>query len=349
ILSQSIEQPDPDPNLESPPAPRPLRAEPDPHPKPGKQPRTSEIFRSVAPLVTGTGPEPGSPASVVLDPESGAGAEPGDQPWGPASGTDLKVVDHARHTQHLAVEEDDSLVEPRISWSVVLLLSYASAITLALIWTLAVGRGSRIAEPSSAAGPDPAVPSRSAERDQTDQPPPIPPENLVALGQPVQLGDLNVTPLAVVATRLELIRAIEPPKYRRENEESLVLRLRLTNVSKRRSLVPLDVYLVRERSLRPYDPFIATSEGPSIRLYPLAIESEWSIVGQDFPRLDPGDTAETIIAAEPGSAHRLAGEMTWRVRLRTGVYRTDLLGVRFNKDQVHHVRTLDEPERDESP
>ena len=347
ILWQSIEQPDPDPNLESPPTSGPDRAEPAPAcSKSKKPPRTSEIFRSVGPLVAGTGPE--ALASVVGDPESAADSKPAEDPHAAATGAAPLIADRERPVPDVVVEEDDSLVEPRIPLSRVLLLSYSSAITLALVWILWTGRGSRSTEPRGGESPAPEAPPRSAERDQAVPPPPIPPENLVTLGQPVHLGDLEVTPLAVVAIPLELIRSIDPPQYRREEVESLVLRLRLTNVSKRSSFIPLDAYLVRERGLRPYDPFIATSEGPDLRFYPLAIESEWSIAGQDFPKLDPGETAETIVAAEPGSTDRLAGEMTWRVRLRTGVYRSDMLGVRFHKNQVRHVLTLDEPARDEA-
>ncbi len=69
------------------------------------------------------------------------------------------------------------------------------------------------------------------------------------------------------------------------------------------------------------------------------MDSEWSILGQGFPVLEPGDSAETFIAAEPGSADQLADEMTWRVRLRIGVYRSDMLGVRFTKDDVRRPRT----------
>jgi hypothetical protein len=31
---------------------------------------------------------------------------------------------------------------------------------------------------------------------------------------------------------------------------------------------------------------------------------------------------------------RLQGELTWRIRLRVGPYRTDLLGVRFSKSDL---------------
>jgi hypothetical protein len=332
ILSQSIEQPDPDPNLESSAQAHPVRAEPAPGvvPKPKRQPRTSEIFRSVAPEAL---------AGRAAEPES----------RGATAGANLVVVDRERPIADLATEEYDSPLEPRISWIPLLLLSYSSAITLALIWILWTGRESRIAEPRSSASPATAAPSRSAGRDRAAQAPPIPPENLTTLGQTVHLGDLEVTPLAVVALPLELIRSIDPAEYRREEEDSLVLRLRLTNVSRKRSLVPLDTYLTRERGLRPLDPFIATSDGSNIGLYPLAIDSEWSIAGQEFPKLEPGDTGETIVAAEPGSAHRTTSEMTWRVRLRTGVYRTDLIGVRFNQNQVRHVSSLDEAASDASP
>ena len=57
-------------------------------------------------------------------------------------------------------------------------------------------------------------------------------------------------------------------------------------------------------------------------------------MGQEFTVLKPGESVETLIASEPGAADRLTDEMTWRVRLRIGPYRTDVLGVRFNKDDV---------------
>ena len=140
------------------------------------------------------------------------------------------------------------------------------------------------------------------------------------------------------------MHSIEPRKKRRE-EESLVLRLRLTNISKKYTITPLDQNLVRERGFRAHDPYIVTSDGATISLYPLAIDSEWSIKGQDFATLRPGDTEETFVAAETGAARNLAAEMTWRVRLRTGVYRTDMLGVRFTKDQVRQRHTIEDERR----
>ena len=39
--------------------------------------------------------------------------------------------------------------------------------------------------------------------------------------------------------------------------------------------------------------------------------------------LEPGESVETLVASEPVTEDRLTGEMTWRVRLRIGPYRTD--------------------------
>ena len=64
------------------------------------------------------------------------------------------------------------------------------------------------------------------------------------------------------------------------------------------------------------------------------MESEWSIEGQTFAALSPGETVETVIASESGVAERLTDEMTWRIRLRIGIYRTDVLGVRFHEYDV---------------
>jgi hypothetical protein len=261
---------------------------------------------------------------------------------------DLVIVDPGPRDPDLT-EED--LAEPGLSWVLLLLVSYSSAITLALAWILWTGRAARLGQPppdSPAAAPAESV-SRAREPERAAPAPPIPPENLAPLGQTIRLGDLEVTPQAVVATPLELVRSIEPPESRREEGEVLVLRLRLVNISQDRSFAPLDPSLVRERGLRPHDPYIATSRGPNIRLYPLAIESEWSILGQDFDELAPRQATVTIVAAEPGSVARLSPQMTWRVWLRTGVYRTDMLGVRFTSRDVRHVWRVDDAAEAQSP
>ena len=105
-----------------------------------------------------------------------------------------------------------------------------------------------------------------------------------------------------------------------------MLRLRLTNVSHDQSFAPLERALCESRA--PHRSVVdRTKEGKLIGLFPLAVDSEWSIAGQEFPVLKPGESTETLIASEHGAADRLTSDMTWRVRLRIGPYKTDMIGV----------------------
>jgi hypothetical protein len=274
------------------------------------------------------------------------------QETGPAAESSMPdvVLDRERHLQVLASEEEDRLSDPRVTWSHVLLMSYSSAITLAMIWMLWTGRWTKGAPPLPA-DPEPAASepsSRAPESAPVTPAPRLPAENLAALGKTIRIGDLEVTPLSITAEPVKLRRSIQPGKGRRE-ETSLVLRMRLTNVSKEYAFTPLDQNLVRERGVRPVDPYIETSEGTAIRLFPLAIDSEWSIVGQEFAALQPGDSEETFVVAEPGAAQKLADAMTWRVRLRTGVYRVDMLGVQFRKDDVGRPRVVGSAGNEQTP
>ena len=358
ILSQSIQEPEPDPNLDSSSAgsTRLSRDEAAAHLQKDrdKPPRTSEIFRSVIAPAASTPPSaagPNSSAQAASNPQVAPQPQPEASPAHEQMISNV-VVDRGRYIQDVASEEEDRIAEPRASWSLVLLLSYSSAITLAMIWMLWTGRWSKGTAPPPAASDQaqttPESSSRATESAPVPPTPRIPPENLATLGKTIRLGDLEITPLSVIAAPVELRRSIQPGKRRRE-ETALILRMRLTNVSKDYSFTPIDENLVRECGLRPHDPYIETSEGTFIRLFPLALDSEWSIVGQEFSTLRPGATEETFVAAEPGSARNLVDEMTWRVRLRIGVYRTDMLGVRFTKGEVRYPRTFGPVEKWRSP
>jgi hypothetical protein len=164
--------------------------------------------------------------------------------------------------------------------------------------------------------------------------PPIPTENIAKLGQAIQVGELEVTPLSVMLMPLTLVRTFEPSTERHESGSSLVLRLRLTNTSKNHTLTPLEPGFLRDPN-SPLDRcYIETEKQTTISLFPLALDSEWSIRGEEFPTLKPGESRETTIVSEAGAADKLSSEMTWRVRVRIGSYRTDLVGARFSKDEV---------------
>jgi hypothetical protein len=133
---------------------------------------------------------------------------------------------------------------------------------------------------------------------------------------------------------VELVRTIEPAEYRVEEVNSLVLRLKLTNLSTDHSLKPLSRSLIRDAASQLDRSFVAIQDGGKIDFYPLAVESEWLIAGQEFSVLKPGESVATLVASEPVSEDRLRDEMTWRIRLRVGPYKTDILGVRFRRSEL---------------
>ena len=211
-----------------------------------------------------------------------------------------------------------------------------ASVLWALVWALWTGRSFLSTE------------SRSANMSQTEVEsvpkivnsspvgilPPLPAENIASLRNAMRIKRVEVTPLDIIVTRLDLIRSIDPTDWRREDSASLVIRLKLKNISTNDTFAPLEPHFVREQALMPDRSTIATSSGQGINLFPLAVDSEWSIVGQDFTVLQPGESVETLIASEPEVAAKLTDDMTWRVRLRIGPYRTDVLGVRFKIDDL---------------
>ena len=215
-------------------------------------------------------------------------------------------------------------------------MSYSSAVTLALVWALWTGRSFQSAESHSANLSQTEVESvpKIVNSSPAGVLPPLPAENVASLRNPIRIGGVEVTPLEIVVTRLDLVRSIDPADWRREKSASLVIRLKLKNISANDTFAPLEPHFVREQALTPDRSTIATSSGQGINLFPLAVDSEWSIVGQDFTVLQPGESVETLIASEPEVAAKLTDDMTWRVRLRIGPYRTDVLGVRFKMDDL---------------
>jgi hypothetical protein len=285
-----------------------------------KQPRTSELFAALA-----SGAAQGRPA----------GASPAERAVGPGWRAEQDHSESTTASRHSGPDHDEE-PESGMTWLLLLLLSYASAVTLALFWVLWTGRtlhppdpppsNSVLADVESNPSPPPPELSQSL--------PPIPPENQTSATKTIRIGDLEITPLAIVTAPVDLVRLVGRAAIRREDTDSLVLRLRLTNVSNDEAFAPLDRALIRDQTSFLDRSQIVTSDGRTIGLFPLAVDSEWLIDGQEFPLLMPGESAETMVASEGITDDRLADEMTWRVRLRVGAYRTDFLAVRFTKGDI---------------
>jgi hypothetical protein len=178
-------------------------------------------------------------------------------------------------------------------------------------------------------------PVKSPDAGAREDLPAIPVENLTSVGKTIRIGDLEFTPLAVQLAQVDLVHRIDSAEFHHDETGSLVLRFRLANASKVDTLSPLARSLLRDDVSALDRTFVTTNAtGGNIRLYPLAVESEWLILGQEFPALKPGESAETLVASEPVTEDRLSEVMTWRLRLRTGTYRTDIIAVRFTRNEV---------------
>jgi hypothetical protein len=255
-------------------------------------------------------------------------------------------------------DEDEELPRRGSSWFQVFLLSYASAVTLGLIWVL---WGHRTARESAndEADPFPSVevaaeadPGHRAGQSRKVVPTqPLPSDRVVSLGQSLRFDSLEVTPLGVSSGSVILRHEINPLERRRGGAGALMLTIRLRNLSSDSILVPLDEAFIRERGRGIHDSFIETSPTTQIDMFPLAIVSEWSILGQEYRALRPGESYETLVVSAPGAVDLLVPEMTWRLRLRTDVNQTKLIGVRFKERDIRRFpeQESDDPEGEEKP
>lgn len=232
---------------------------------------------------------------------------------------------------------DEELETGAPSLGFLLLASYASAVTLALAWVLWTGR--QLPETEEPAEPTPGEsvmdPGFRADRSRKIVEPPSASASLTTLGTPIRLGQIEVTPLAVDWTTVVLKRVVTTKTYQKGGDHALRLRLRISNLARDASFAPLDEGFLRNRGRGAPDSWIETDKGePSIPLYPLAVDSEWSIVDQEFRELLPGETYETHVFSAPGVPRPLPESMTWMLRLRTGIEETAVLAVQVSAGEV---------------
>ena len=237
-------------------------------------------------------------------------------------------------------DEDGSDDEPRPAPSRgrVVLASYASAVTLALAWLVVRGRDPRAGGPIDPT-PRAAVVSgidgdgRPGSRSRrVELPEAIPPAQMIDLGQSRQVGSLLIRPIGVErrSLTLERIDLLGKPAKRDGGRRAIVLKVQLQNLAKDEIFAPVDPSFVRSGTDNESETYFELATGRKLYPGPLAVQSEWSLIGQSFAVLRPGESSETIFTTEPNApvdAERSAG--TWRIKLRTGVDSIALIGVRI--------------------
>lgn len=226
-------------------------------------------------------------------------------------------------------DEEEVVYVSGSNWPMLLLGSYASAATLALIWWVVIPRFR--AEPDRDAftpGP-PATATRAVDRSRkVDSAAPIPAGQTTSLGRPLRVGAVEVTPLDVSRGDVRLRRDGLGGRTdeRKGGSGALALRVRVRNLSDDGVFAPLDPAFLRDRDDGPSDSFVELGSGERVYPFPLSVESEWSIVGEDLSLLRPGESRETRVHTA-ADFPRDGGPLTWRLRLRTGIGTDTVVGV----------------------
>ena len=218
----------------------------------------------------------------------------------------------------------------RAPWLVMLLASYASAMTIAVAWLLWHGY-SRGAEVKATL---PSTTRVSWEKRLANQTP-IGEGNRVRLGRTITVDSLKFTPVSLTfgPVMLESVRP-DGSVERTGGGHCLILAVMLENTSKRESFAPLERSALRHPDSGECESFIALA-GSIVESYPLAISSERSVMGQNFGSLAPGHHFQTILVSEPDANDRLDGPAIWRVPVRVSPDRIVTIGIDFTPQDVH--------------
>ncbi|MEO6809528.1 MAG: hypothetical protein ABI353_10505 [Isosphaeraceae bacterium] len=230
-------------------------------------------------------------------------------------------------------EDEDEDEAPTTSWPLVLLGSYASAITLACIYLLWFAP--RASAPSPASFPTDSRPDRGGGHVR-EVAAAIPESQITAVGKPLRAGLLELTPLSVKAGHTSLEH--HKPDGSREQSDggagSLILQLRVRNLSPKTTFTPLERSFVRQPDRGMPASYIELENGGLLENYPLALDSERSIIGQSFEPLAPNQARDLVIVSDQGALPLAQGSMIWRLRVRTGPDQAETVGVRFNDSEI---------------
>ena len=215
---------------------------------------------------------------------------------------------------------------PGSSLAMVLLGSYASALTIAVAWLLWHSYARGQFEPDT-------LPPKAAARESSALAP-LPPERVAALGKTLRVGSLEITPLTLVKRTVRLTWMVSEGRHRMEpGPETLVLRVRIKNVSKDETFAPLELAFLRRPDSGAGATFLAVGNRV-VEGFPLAVASERSILGQVTPTLKPGESVETLVACDPEGKDRLTEPGTWRIKLRVNPEQTVAIGVAVGPEDV---------------
>jgi len=232
----------------------------------------------------------------------------------------------------------------------ILLASYASAVTLACLYLLMTVMQSRSHELENL--PD-VEPLEANEFRYAPEHASLPAGHTLPLGQQQQFGHILVEPLRITRQPLEYVHFSGDKKQKHENTPPVLqLWVRFTNLSDDQVIVPLDRTLLFKRDIDDdssqllANNFIRSdraSRGDGSTAYMLdhPLSSEWDIRDQHLgERLEPGESVEMFLPSQPEGLDQLDGPSVWRMHIRKGFHAptghgvTTLVDVVFDTMQI---------------
>ena len=251
-----------------------------------------------------------------------------------------------------ATDHADKAADSRQKLLMLLLLivgSYASAITIVLIYLLAVGRTHQLESL-----PDLKPPMKKGEVAATFYSPKndLPEGHVLKLGQSQRFGSVRVTPVKVTRGPVKFEHYSGKSALERSDTQPLLkLWLKFENVSRDQIFSPLDELLIFKRSTQNLgekvfaNNFLVAAENRKLlksifHVYDMPTHSEFAMIGHKLDtELPPGETWQTFVPSEE-EAVELKGDLVWRVQIRKGYHPksrrgvTTLIDVQFNSQDI---------------
>jgi len=235
-----------------------------------------------------------------------------------------------------------------------LLLSYASAVTLACFWlfyqlqNVPLHNLERLPDPADTTGSTgEAGPSLTLVAVDS----PMPDGHTLELGQTTRFGHIRVTPLRVSreALEFEALEQFDGQATREPIGPVLKLWLQLENASDDQDIAPLDRLLMLSRLYENdrvmANNFIRPGNGESITLlHDNPLQGNWNWKGQGADGIEarvlkPGGLFETYVPTGTDGIDELDGPLVWRVHIRKGYSAsgkgvTTIFEVAFDSSQI---------------
>jgi hypothetical protein len=187
---------------------------------------------------------------------------------------------------------------------------------------------------------------------------PLPAGQLAGLGQRLQIGQLEIEPIAAEKRRLRIIREGQGETQRRTtNFDALVLQLRVKNLSPDRPIFPLDPAFTRAAKM---------DDRPAMRLaigrlmlyggaiswpFPERVRREYEEAqARDDQPLNPAETRDYVVFTNEDSSlaqviQKASEPLLWRVQIRRGVVDhggkevpvSAIVGIEFKPSEIRNL------------